>query len=368
MKIEITNRKDFLKVLSLCSRIIAAKNIIPISACLKIDVNGSNMLITSFNDATTITHKFNGISTDVFSFCVDAKDFKDAISVLTEDAFTVIVEDKSESIIIKYNKGKMRLPIFSSKDFKIQKELSYYAEVNIDPHPLFDAINEGRNFCTVDELRPIISGLYLYLKDNKMGFAATDMFSIYWKELESNKDIQANFLIPKNVLEILRDILNNQFECDILFSETDVRFRCQLCTIDIRVTEGKFPDVKAASNISYQNKCKVSKNELIEAVRRSSFASDKLTRLVALNICENRIDIQGEDILLAKKTRESITCETNGNVLVGLKYERLLSLLDNIKTENVIIQYNDKDTPVMFTGEGNTNIKMLLVTYQINNF
>lgn len=367
MNITITNRKDFLRVLNQCSKVIASKNYTPILDYFKIEIENSYMKITAKNAENTLIKNIMVQSMDGGSFCISAKDFKEAINLLTVDSFDIIVDIANKTCVIKYGKGKMKLPIESAYEYPTLENVEYTSHFELDPHILFDAIEQGKSFCGHDELRPIMNSLYMYIKDKKMGFVSTDGHRLYWKEVDTDKDVEVGVINNVASLPIIQDLVNGLFSCEVYVCDRYVKYDTNNGTFVCRLIDGRFPGFRSVVDRNQPIVCKVSKIELIEAVRRCSFGASNASKLIAVDIKSNELKVTGEDIDFAKNVSESVQCECDSDLRIGLKSEYLLSILSNINTEKVEMRMTDASKAVVFFNDGEESLTMLLMPMMLLN-
>lgn len=367
MNITITNRNKLLKVLNQCYRIVRPRNVIPILECFKIEANNNELVISSSNDESTLSYKFTTEYADNGSFCVSAKDFRDAVNLLSTDTFKLTINEKSQTMIIQHSKGKMRLPIMSANEFPIKDDIKYDTQFEIDSQLLFEVIEEAKSFCDTDPLRPVLEGMNMYIKDGIIGFSSTDQFSIYWRTLPTDITENIEFITDKRVLSIVQEVINSQQTCIVNVGDNNIKYSTNESSLILRRIVGRFPNVPSVCKKEQPIICKVNKIEFIDGVKRSAFGSDILNKLISLNIRGNEIDIDGEDIQLAKKVRETIPCECDNNIRIRLQYERLLNVLNNIQTDKVEIRLTSSDTPIVLMNDGDESALMMLMTFQLNN-
>lgn len=95
-----------------------------------------------------------------------------------------------------------------------------------------------------DTTRPVLTGVFWHTVDGKIYLAATDGYRLAERSLmPAEGDLAA--IIPASTLqEVLRTLNDETDEIEMLFDETQVRFRMSGVEITSRLIDGKYPDYR----------------------------------------------------------------------------------------------------------------------------
>lgn len=95
-----------------------------------------------------------------------------------------------------------------------------------------------------DTTRPVLTGAYWQIADGNIYMAATDGYRLAEKKvLPAEGELSA--IIPASTLqEVLRTLSEDIEEIEMLFDETQVRFRMNGIEVTSRLIDGKYPDYR----------------------------------------------------------------------------------------------------------------------------
>lgn len=95
-----------------------------------------------------------------------------------------------------------------------------------------------------DTTRPVLTGVYWHVVDGAMYLAATDGYRLAERKLFPAEG-ELSAIIPASTLqEVLRTVSEDASEIEMVFDETQVRFRMSGVEITSRLIDGKYPDYR----------------------------------------------------------------------------------------------------------------------------
>ena len=99
---------------------------------------------------------------------------------------------------------------------------------------------------------------------------------------------------------------------------------------------------------------------MLDAVKRAMLTANEQSSLLKLSINSMCMKIVSEDIMFSKKTYEECPCECfGGNIEIGLKGNYVLSMLNSIEGEDVLVTMKEPRKPILWYDSLN-NAKVLL--------
>lgn len=162
-----------------------------------------------------------------------------------------------------------------------------------------------------DTTRPALTGVYFNTFEGSLYLAATDGYRLAERRFIKKVDSEVAAIVPAASLqEVLRSLGDDVNEIEMLFDETQVRFRLGDVEITSKLIDGSFPDYRQLIPKQSEIQVELKKDELT-----------RITKLAAL---------------FAKEVGGSITCETsveNSNFVVASVANELGENKSEIKTE-----------------------------------
>lgn len=298
------------------------------------------------------------------SYTVQGKLLSDYINLLPKEKIELeLMEEKNNStsyLNIHCNNYLTKIKGISASEFplipKIERKNPYICNIN----NLRESISQVIFAVSLNEARPEISGVFMNFSENSLVFAATDSFRLAEKItiLKSNNSSQQGqkIIIPTKTLQELQRILNSIKDdmevetiknIEIYVSENQILFVVGNIEIVSRLIEGQYPDYKQIIPQKFSTSIEISTNELIQAIKASSLFSRSNIYDVILSFSseKNEVIIQASNTQVGEN-RSVITAKITGkNNEIVLNYKYLLDGLQNINSEEIVINIIDGSNP-----------------------
>ena len=246
MEIEVAQER-LAKALNIVSRVAAnTKTGLPIlnNVLLRAETNQLSLTATNLELATInyLTAKVKKTGT----ITVPARLIAEFISNLPKDAEINLLA-KDSKLTITAGKYKSTINGIAADDFPelpgIDEKKAVTLKVGIEAFR--DAITEVTITSSSDTSRPALTGVYFNTFEKSLFIAATDGYRLSEKKFIKNVNSDVFAIVPTTSLqEVLRSISDDIEEVEILFDETQVRFRLGEIEITSKLIDGSFPDYR----------------------------------------------------------------------------------------------------------------------------
>jgi DNA polymerase-3 subunit beta len=279
--------------------------------------------------------------------------FSQIINNLTSER--VSLETKGNSLLITADNYKAKISTAPKEDFPIIPEIknkkSNFCECETDY--FIDSLSSVMSACQISDIRPELSGVYFWFKDDKIKLAATDSFRLAEKTI-SEKKITSQFekefssIIPlKTVSEITRIFSSkNDSKLKIFFDTNQMLIENENTYLVSRLIEGRFPDYELIIPKNFETEAIIDKNDLMGALKLSSSLSNRLNEvkfitddhLKNINVLSSTQEFGESEYLLPAKIKGNTT-------KVTFNWKFVLDGLKNIKNQSVFIGFNGEEKP-----------------------
>jgi len=373
MKFIISSSQLF-KQLQVLGGVINSNNTLPILDNFLFEISGKVLKISASDLETTMSATLDVDADADGSIAVPAKLLLDILKTFPEQPLTFVVGDNN-SIEISSESGKYALAFADGDEFPKAIELDTPSTINLPGGILATAINKTIFAAGNDDLRPVMSGVFFQFSSDGLVFVATDAHKLVKYE---RTDVKANetaeFIMPKKPLTILKNILSNVDEDEVLieYNESNAKFTFDNITLVCRLIDGKYPNYEAVIPKENPNKLTLDRVAFLNSVRRVSIFSSKTTHQIRLKMAGTELNISAEDIDYANKADERLMCSYEGNDMqIGFNSRFLLEMLSNLSSEHVMVEMSMPNragilTPLDDLDEGET-ITMLVMPVMLNN-
>ena len=332
--------------LTALSRVINAKNSLPILADFVFDIQDGILRLTASDSENVMTTELALAENDGNGrFAIGNKDLLEAVKGFSEQPITFDVNQETNIAKISYQNGMFSMPIESADEFPQAQTVSENAATIIMPSNLL-ADNLGRTlFATAqDELRPVMNGIYFDLTSECLAIVATDGHKLVRNKLLTiHSEQPAAFILPKKPATLLRNMLQKEGgDVTIRFDERNAEITYDEGNIICRLIEGRYPNYNSVIPQGNPNVLTVDRLTLLSALRRvQPFANDS-SNLIRFHVEESTLQLNAEDFDFSKTATEQMTCEYNGQPMsIGFKGSSFIEILNNFECQDVTIQLAD---------------------------
>lgn len=326
--------------------VITSNKAVPILDNFLFQLDGKTLSITASDIETTATIKLELNDADasgLTQIAVPAKILSDIVKTFSDVPLSFIVNKDTFVVEITSGEGKYKLAGISADEYPRMASVDDASQITIPSSLLVNAIAKTIFATSNDEARPQMTGVLCEQTDNHITFVGTDSHKLVrYRRTDFSNDTPISFILPKKPLNLLRNILVTYKEdIDILmdYNVKNVEFSFENYSIVCRLIEGKYPNYEAAIPKENPNKLIIDRIGFLSSVKRVSLFANQSTQQVRLKLSGNELIISAEDFDFSNAAKEKLSCNFTGEELeIGFNSRYLLEMLNNIDTENVLIE------------------------------
>ena len=374
MKFTVSSTALSTKLVAL-SRVINAKNALPILGDFVFEINGNTLRLTASDSENTMqtTVELNESSGDG-RFAIGNHDLLEAVKGFSEQPITFDINQETNLARISYQNGLFSLPIENADEFPVAQQVSEQANtILISNQILNDNINRSIFATAQDELRPVMNGIYFDLTPDCLAIVASDGHKLVRNKVFNIKSEQpASFILPKKPATLLKNILGKDGgDVIIRFDERNAEINYGDGIIQCRLIEGRYPNYNSVIPQNNPNELRADRNGLLAALRRVQPFANGSSNLIRFHVEGSTLQLDAEDYDFSKTATERMTCEYNGQPMsIGFKGSSFIEILSNFDCADVIIQLADPSRAgLVLPSEQpeNQDVLMLMMPMLIND-
>ncbi|MBR3320152.1 DNA polymerase III subunit beta [Candidatus Saccharibacteria bacterium] len=224
-------------------------------------------------------------------------------------------------------------------------------------------INQVMIASSNDMTRPALTGVFFNTDGGALYIAATDGYRLAEKQFIDKVESEVKAIVPTSSLsEVMRTISDEIEEIEILFDETQVRFRFGEIEVTSKLIDGSFPDYRQLIPKNSEAEVELEKAELM-----------RVTKLAALFARE----AGGSIVLEAKTATETFSVASVANEFgentseiktdikkderVTLNSRFLIDALNSIDEEKVVLGFAGKLNPVLVKNKKSTKYTHIIM-------
>lgn len=329
------NKNLFLQALNTTKRAISHKNAIPILSTVKIDVTkegitliGSNGQVSIENFISTQNENAGLLVNSTGSILLEATFFINVVSSLP-DIILDFKEIEQKQIVLTSGKSEITLKGKDADQYPRIQEISVSNPLVLETKILKDVINETAFAASVQESRPILTGVHFVLTDNRyLKTVATDSHRMSQKKitLEKNGD-NFDVVIPSRSLREFTAVFTDEIETvEVFFANNQILFRSENISFYTRLLEGNYPDTDRLIPTEFTSILTFNTSDLRAAMERARLLSNATQNgtvkleitggIVSAHVNSPEVGRVNEEIDTESVTGEDLTISFNPTYLI----------------------------------------------------
>lgn len=357
------------------SRVINSKNSLPILDCILIELNDGTITMTASDSETTLS---TSIEVSEYEgegkFAISSKTILEALKENPEQPLNFNINTDTMEITVKYPNGKYSMMAQNGDEYPLPKQMgSEVVNLTMAADVMLTGINRCIFATADDELRPVMNGIYFDISQQDVTLVSSDGHKLVRnKSFSSTGNEKAAFILPKKPSNILKNILpKEQGDVQICFDDKNAMFTMENYQMTCRLIEGRYPNYNSVIPQNNPHKAIVDRAIFMSALKRVSVFSSQASSLIKLSLKENSMTISAQDIDFSTSAEETLTCQYDGkDMSIGFKSSFLIDILNNISSQNVIIELADPSRAGLIVPEEqeeNEDLLMLLMPMMLND-
>lgn len=258
-----------------------------------------------------------------------------------------------------------------ASDFPLIPEIKSNQSITLSAKDFKEAINQVVFASSLDDSRPILTGVLIKVKGSQMIVAATDSYRLAEMKIKldtESKEELAVVVPSKTMLEVGRLIESTTKEISISIDQNQIGFNFDSIEVISRVLEGSFPDYEQIVPKTKSTTVTLSSNELQGALKLGiSFARDSANNIKIKVIGENKIEV----VATSSQSGDTITqvdSKNNGDDLeISFNAKFLIDVLNNCQSSEVKIDFNGNLAAAIIYPTNNKNYRALVMPLRLDD-
>jgi DNA polymerase-3 subunit beta len=275
------------------------------------------------------------------------------------------------SIEIAYDNGKSKMVGYNGDDFPRTPALENSSSILISGSIVSSAINKTLFATGVDDLRPVMSGVFCQFSPENITFVATDAHKLVrYTRTDSQASGSSSFILPKKPLNLLKSNLKGDEEVQLDYNDSNAVFTFNDIVLICRLIDGKYPNYEAVIPKENPNVLTIDRLQFLSSIKRVSIFANKTTHQIKLKLAGSELALSAEDIDFANEANERLTCNYAGDDMeIGFNSRFLMEMLNNIDTAEVRLEMSEPSKAgLLMPSESSENedILMLVMPVMLN--
>lgn len=367
MKIKIS-QETFAKALLTASRFVSPKAQLPVLGNIYLSADKAKLQIASTNLE---------ISSAISLACDVSKDGEITVPgrVITEivsnlPSGNLTLEAEKEQLKISTETFESTISGMNPADFpKVPTLIGKQGRLSLSKDLFLQAISQVSFAVSIDETRPILTGVLFIFQKDSLVLVATDGFRLSQKKIKiTSPPNGGKIIIPKSAILELTRFSAEEEEITMNFNqqENQVLFGIDNAVLSSRILEGEFPDFEKIIPKETGTQVFLDKEEFLRAIKLASVFAREAANIVKINIGKSFLDISAESQTSGNQTtRVDAKVEGGEKLEIAFNYRFLEEFLHAVKGEEIKIELSGPSSPGKFIDTSDPDFLHLIMPVRV---
>ena len=345
MELTVT-QENFSKALSAVGRVASTRTQLPILSNILLRTDGNRLLVAATNLEIATTQYIGAKIVKPGAITIPARLISEFVSSLPKGPIELKVT--GENIHITSGKYHSVINGVIADDFPelptIAEDSSVRYEINIEEFK--QAVSQTIITASSDSTRPVLTGVYWHSHEGAIYLAATDGYRLSERRLVETKSEVAAIITTQTLQEVLRTISDSAETIDILFDESQVRFRVNEAEVISQLIDGNFPDYRQLIPPTTETSAIMNKAEFTRVTKVAGLFARESGGSVTVTVDSDAKTVSLHSIAseLGENTSE-LDAEVTGGGQVTLNSRYLSEALSVVDADEISFSFSGKLSP-----------------------
>ncbi len=394
-------RDALLKPLATVSGIVERRHTLPILANILIQKEGTRVSFLSTDIEVQIrTHADIGVGSESFATTVAARKLLDILRALPESG-EVTLSHAAKKMTVQSGKSRFNLQTLPAEEFPtVSQPETYLASFSLPQKTLKHLIGMVHFSMAQQDIRYYLNGLLLVADGKQVIAVATDGHRLAYcavdteaaaadgdhEPMESKSADPAlapqptsmagngatptgerhEVIVPrKSILELQRLLDDSDAPVTIDLAANQVRFTFGNVELISKLVEGKFPDYQRVIPGGYTKSFSIGRDDWLRSLQRVAILTTDKFKGVRFVLSEDAVRISSTNADQEDAQDEIEIAFPHGALDIGFNVSYLLDVLNNLKTEQVMVSVGDANSSALITLPENESFKYVVMPMRI---
>lgn len=349
MELTVT-QENLARALTAVGRVASTKTQLPILGNILLRTDNNRLLVAATNLEIATTQYIGAKVAKPGAITIPARLVAEFISSLPKESVDLKVV--GDNLHIKSGNYTSIINGVIADDFPELPTINEKSSIqySVKTEDFKQAVSQTIITTSSDSTRPVLTGVYWHSYEGQLVLAATDGYRLSERRLVPTTS-EVSAIIPTQTLqEVMRTITDDGEEVDILFDETQVRFRINDAEIISRLIDGNFPDYRQLVPKKSDTIVLIDKSDFTRVTKIAGLFARESGGSVTLTADEEKKSLSLHSIAsqLGENTSGADAMVTgDGQVTLNSRY--LTEALSVVEGEQISFSFSGKLAPCVIT-------------------
>ena len=347
----ICNTETFGKKLQLVSRGVSARSTIQLLGGILLEAQGEDLKLSATNMEISIQTSSPAEIQGEGRVIIPARIFNDIVRSLPGGKFTLEHDGSEGMVTLAAGENEYRIRTFAADDYPQLPKFPEEGTFRMPGESLVETVEKVSRSYSRDETRPVLTGILISFEDSRVRMVTTDSYRLSIKETElatAPFDGPKEAIIPARAMQEVSRIFSGSDEgsIEVSLSENQALFRIGDVVFGTRLIDGNFPEYRRLLPSDFERKIAVSREKLIETLRRVNLFAARQTPPVpvSLSFSEGAVEVivkNGE----VGDAHERLEASSEDEFVISFNPSYLLDGVSAIDSDEVVFKLNEALKP-----------------------
>lgn len=287
------------------------------------------------------------------AFTIPGKQFIEIISSLPKDK--VVLSQEKDSVILSARDNKIIFQTIPKEEYPNlfeEKGTLMYTFQKGEFESIFSHLTYA---ASLDESRPILTGICIIQKENHIDFVATDGFRLSLKRIEREKMLKENesMVVSTKLIHEVLSLKNrsSEFKMYVHAGSNQVIFETDNVVLVGRMISGDYPNYERILPQGNRTHVVVDREGFLQSIKLASVFAKDAANVIKVKIENNVLSMFSRTSGVGEgEIRQDIEQEGD-DVEISFNVKYLTDFLKNIDQEDIVMELNSSLEPALFKGK-----------------
>lgn len=362
------SRDQILIPLQAVCGIVEKRHTLPILSNVLIEKAGERLMLLATDIEMQIRTSTSSVGSETAAITVAARKLQDILRSLPESSeVSLALDDKR--LQLKAGKSRFNLQTLPAEDFPRMAEASgQIARIALTQKQFKRQLSLVQYAMAQQDIRYYLNGLLLVAQGGELRLVATDGHRLAFASevIGGTQENRIEVILPrKTVLELSRQLADNDDALEIALTPTQARFAFGNVEFISKLIDGKFPDYERVIPQHQGKIIRLDRALFQHSLQRAAILTNEKFRGVRLVLSVGSLKILSTNAE-NEEAQEEIEIDYAGDGLdVGFNVNYLLDVLNNLGSEFIEIHLADSNSSALIMLPGNERFKYVVMPMRI---
>jgi DNA polymerase-3 subunit beta len=376
MKVSV-KQQQLAHCVSMVSRAVSPRSTLPVLSNILVKTDNGRLRLSATNLELGITCWMGAKIEGEGAITVPARTFTDLVGNLPSDQVVLTLDNSTQTLNVRCGTSETNIKGIDAEEFPPIPEPNIEEGVPLNVTNFKEMVQQVAFAASIDEARPVLTGVLLKLDGDHITMAATDGFRISIREDDIPNAVSqpVEAIIPARALVELARIIGGGDNTLVMTFPPDrgqVIFHMDDLELASQLIEGNFPDYRAIVPQSFKTHTLLSTAGLLKACKQSEIIAREGTNVARLNIIPETDDASPGTLEISAQSEQTGNSEVLVDasvegvpLLVAFNVRFLREVLEVVKADNIWLETNAANTPGLIRPQGDDHFKHIIMPMHI---